>query len=76
MNVEILTPDQELFQGEADIVTLPGQYGSFQIKRNHAAMISNLQNGEIIVAQNGSEQKFEVKGGLVEVLKNKIVILV
>ncbi len=39
-------------------------------------MISNLKDGEIIVAQEDSEQKFEVKGGLVEVLKNKIVILV
>ena len=38
--------------------------------------LEHPKNGEIIVAQNGSEQKFEVKGGLVEVLKNKIVILV
>ena len=76
MNVEILTPDQELFKGEATIVTLPGQNGSFQIKKNHAAMISNLKEGEVIVSQDGTESKFSVKGGLVEVLKNKIVILV
>ena len=76
MKVEILSPDAHIYQGDADIVTLPGATGSFQIKNNHAALISNLQSGELTL-QNGAESKtFQVSGGLVEVVKNKVTILV
>ena len=76
MKVEILSPDAHIYQGDADVVTLPGATGSFQIKNNHAALISNLQSGELTL-QNGAESKtFQVSGGLVEVVKNKVTILV
>lgn len=76
MKVEILSPDAHIYQGDADVVTLPGATGSFQIKNNHAALISNLQSGELTV-HNGVESKtFQVSGGLVEVVKNKVTILV
>lgn len=76
MNVEILSPDAHVYNGDADIVTLPGATGSFQIKNNHAALISSLQAGEVIV-QNGADSKsFQINGGLIEVVKNKVTILV
>lgn len=76
MKVEILSPDAHIYQGDADVVTLPGANGSFQIKNNHAALISNLQSGELTV-QNGTELKtFQVSGGLIEVVKNKVTILI
>ena len=76
MKVEILSPDAHIYQGDADVVTLPGANGSFKIKNNHAALISNLQSGELTV-QNGTELKtFQVSGGLIEVVKNKVTILV
>jgi len=37
MQVEILTPDKTLYTGEAEVVTLPGINGSFQVMDNHAA---------------------------------------
>ena len=75
MQVDILTPDTTLFSGDAKIVTLPGVQGSFQIMNNHAPMISALSTG-VVVIDNGSEKKeFNVKGGIVEVVNNKIVIL-
>lgn len=76
MNVEILSPDAHVYNGDADVVTLPGATGSFQIKNNHAALISSLQAGEVIV-QNGADSKsFQINGGLIEVVKNKVTILV
>jgi len=76
MNVEILTPDKTLFQGDADVVTLPGVNGSFQILKNHAPMIANLSKGSLSIKSSGSVQQFDVNGGLVEVLDNKVVVLV
>jgi F-type H+-transporting ATPase subunit epsilon len=76
MNVEILTPDKTLFQGDAEVVTLPGVNGSFQILKNHAPMIANLSKGSLSIKSSGSVQQFDVNGGLVEVLDNKVVVLV
>ena len=76
MQVDILTPDNALYSGDAQCITLPGINGSFQILNNHAPLISALSKGEVVV-DNGSEKKsFNVNGGIVEVLKNKIVVLV
>lgn len=51
MKVEILTPDKSLFQGEAEVLTLPGIEGSFQILDRHAPMIANLKAGTVVVKQ-------------------------
>jgi F-type H+-transporting ATPase subunit epsilon len=76
MNVEILTADKTLFTGEADVVTLPGVNGSFQILNGHAPMIANLAKGKLSIKGTSNAESFEVNGGLVEVLKDKVVVLV
>lgn len=76
MNLEIITPDKSVFTGEVSLVQLPGIDGSFEILNNHAPLISVLKEGKIkIKNEKGEEQFFEVKGGVVEVLKNKVLIL-
>jgi F-type H+-transporting ATPase subunit epsilon len=75
MQVDILTPDTTLFSGEAKVVTLPGVSGSFQIMNLHAPMISALSKGKVVVDNGAEKQEFQVSGGIVEVLDNKIVIL-
>lgn len=76
MFVELLTPDKTLFSGEAEVITLPGVNGSFQLMENHAPMIANLKSGRIEIKDKQETQSFEIKSGLVEVLKNKVVVLV
>lgn len=76
MQVEILTPDTTLFAGEAQLVTLPGVNGSFQIMNNHAAMIANLKSGNVEIKSKDGQQTFQVNGGLVEVVSNKVIVLV
>jgi F-type H+-transporting ATPase subunit epsilon len=76
MQVEILTPDKSLFSGEAEVVTLPGTNGQFQILNNHAALVSSLAAGIIsIKTVAGGEEKVTISGGVVEVLNNKIIVL-
>ena len=40
MNLEIITPEKELYKGEVDSITLPGTDGEFGILKNHAPIIS------------------------------------
>lgn len=76
MNIEIITPDTTIFTGKASLVQLPGIDGLFEILNNHAPMISVLKNGKIkIQDENEKTEYFEIKGGVVEVLKNKVLIL-
>lgn len=76
MILDILTPDQTVFSGEILSVTVPGKSGSFQIWENHAAIISTLENGLVeIRLKDKTQELFNIKGGVVEVLKNKVVLL-
>jgi F-type H+-transporting ATPase subunit epsilon len=75
MHIDIITADQTLFSGEVDAVTLPGSKGQFQVLNNHAALISSLDKGKVILKTKAGKQSFEVNGGIVEILNNKIVVL-
>jgi F-type H+-transporting ATPase subunit epsilon len=75
MTVHILTPDKTLFSGEATFVGLPGSDGSLGILDRHAALITTLKEGEVLVRGAQGEEKFNVSGGTVEVLNNVVTIL-
>jgi F-type H+-transporting ATPase subunit epsilon len=77
MNVEIISPDKKLFEGNATAIQLPGSEGSFQLLNNHAPLISTLKAGKIKLEQANNEVKFfEIKSGVVELRNNKVIILV
>lgn len=75
MTLEILTPDKKVFEGEVTAVTVPGALGSFQILKDHAPIISTLEDGEVIIRNNAETNTFTIKGGVVEVISNKIIVL-
>jgi F-type H+-transporting ATPase subunit epsilon len=75
MTLEILTPDKKVFEGDVTSVTVPGTLGSFQILRGHAPIISTLEDGTVIIKSAAGEETFNIKGGVVEVLNNKIIVL-
>lgn len=76
MFLEIITPDKKLFSGEVNLVQLPGTLGSFEILHNHAPLISTLVKGKVkIIDLEKKTLFFEINGGVVEVQKNKIIIL-
>ena len=76
MHLEITTPDKEIFSGEVKLIQLPGIDGSFEILQNHAPLISILKKGKVrIVNTEDQEEKFDINGGVIEVLKNKVLVL-
>lgn len=75
MHLEIITPEKNIYSGEVSLVNLPGSDGSFGILENHAPIISTLKAGTIKVVQNDKELFFDVKGGVIEMSKNKIIVL-
>lgn len=76
MLLEVITPDQTLYQGNVKSVQLPGTDGSFQLLENHAPIISSLKKGAIkIVDQNNSTELIQINSGVIEMLHNKVIVL-
>jgi F-type H+-transporting ATPase subunit epsilon len=76
MKIEIITPDKKIFDGEIKSVRVPGKKGSFQVLKDHAPIISTLENGTVrMVDQENNEITYDISGGVIEVKANKIILL-
>ena len=76
MYLEIITPDRKYYEGDVDSATFPGSDGSFQVLNNHAPIISSLGKGELSYRNKNDEFSVNVEDGVVEELKNRIIVLV
>jgi F-type H+-transporting ATPase subunit epsilon len=78
MTLEILTPEKKLFSGDVYGVQMPGISGSFEVLERHAPLVSALKAGRIKVLKdkNNHFSFFDIQGGFVEVLNNKVTVLV
>lgn len=72
---EIVSQDRVVFNGDADIVVLPGVDGVMGILPNHAPLLTTLQYGIITVRDKKGEQFFTVAGGVAEVRPDQVTIL-
>ncbi|MFZ1751285.1 MAG: ATP synthase F1 subunit epsilon [Saprospiraceae bacterium] len=77
MNLLVLTPEREIYQGQVNSVKVPGITGQFEILKNHAPIVAALGQGEVrIIDGKGDKKVFSIKKGFIEVLKNEISLLV
>ena len=77
MTLEIISPQEVVFKGEAESVTMPGQLGKFTVLRNHAPLISVLDAGTIVYrTPSGEEKTYEIKGGIADVDNNVISVCI
>ncbi|MEQ9308837.1 MAG: hypothetical protein RLN90_05235 [Balneolaceae bacterium] len=72
---QILTPNGSLFEGEVSGVQMPGVMGSFEVKANHAPIVSALDEGTVLVRKADGDINYNISGGFVEVAKNKLTLL-
>jgi len=78
MKVEIITPDSVIFTSEnVQLIQLPGIDGYFEVLNNHAPLISVLDKGKIKLVKKGEKEElfFDIKGGVIEVLNNRVLVL-
>ena len=76
MNISVLTPDKEIYQGECTSIKVPGVGGQFEVLNNHAPVVSALSEGEVRIAKSGGDLKFMIERGFIEVLNNEVSLLV
>jgi len=78
MKLDILSPEEEIFSGEVEAGSLPGISGRIQWFNPHVSIISSLGLGLITmtVKDQKEESHYEIKGGVVEMLNNTVVVLI
>lgn len=72
---EIVSQDRQVFQGDVDMVVLPGKEGIMGILPNHSPILTVLQFGLITVRTKGREEHFTVAGGFAEVQPDQVTVL-
>ncbi len=72
---EIVSQDRLVFEGEADIVQVPGSLGEMGILPGHAPLLSTLELGVIRVKNGEDEEVFTVTGGFIEVQPDIVTIM-
>jgi F-type H+-transporting ATPase subunit epsilon len=73
---DIVSAEEEIFHGEAQMVVATGEEGELGIAPRHAALITRLKPGQVrVIRENGEELFFYVSGGILEVQPSVVTVL-
>lgn len=76
IHVDIVSAEEEIYSGMAEMVFAPAELGEVGIAPRHASLISLLRPGEVRVKVSDSEElPFYVSGGLLEVQPHLVTVL-
>ena len=74
MTLKIISAEQIEFEGTIEQVTLPGVMGSFQVLKNHAALIAALMAGKMSYVADGQTVEREIHGGVADIKDNVVSV--
>ncbi len=74
LHLSIVSPEKSIFDGDVNIVTLPGTIGSFSILPGHAPIVSSLKEGTLsyVSIEDGEEHTLDIQGGFVEMSAGEV----
>ena len=75
VEVNVVTPDGPIYNGEAEMVSTKAKSGELGILPNHIPMVAPLQIGAVRIKKAGKTEFVAVSGGFLEVRPEKITIL-
>ena len=74
ISLVILTPEATLMEKRVNKISLPGSKGRFMILKDHAPIISSLEEGDVIFESDGVTEKVSIMSGFVEVNNNVVTV--
>ena len=75
MQVTVISPEASMFDGEADAVVVPAYDGEVGILPHHAPLMTLLGEGHLVVRQGGASHRFQVRGGFLQVVDNRVRVV-
>ena len=74
MTLKIISAEEIVFEGEVQLVTLPGSKGRFTVLDHHASIISCLDAGTLEYVSDGERNTMNIDSGLVDVDNNVVSV--
>lgn len=74
MTLTVLTPEKTLLEVGVSKVSLPGSKGRFMVLKDHAPIISSLEEGDVVYTSDNAEGRVSIRAGFVEVNINRITV--
>lgn len=74
-HVDIVSAEEEIFSGTAEMVYAPAEMGEVGIAPRHTQMITRLKPGEVRLQTGDEIQSFYVSGGILEVQPHVVTVL-
>lgn len=75
-DLSVVTPDGAAFEGEAEMVIVPGAAGEIGVLARHAPLVAMLKAGEIRVKAENDWQSFAAGPGYFKVQQDRAIALV
>ncbi len=75
MHVDIVSAEEEIYSGTAEMLFAPTADGEVGIMPRHTQLIARMKPGEVRIRKGDDEQIFYVSGGVLEVQPNVVTIL-
>ena len=75
LQLEIVTPERQVFSDTVDSVQVPGSEGELGVLPHHAPLVSTLGVGELRFRKDGAEESFAIVGGFLQVRPDRVVVL-
>jgi F-type H+-transporting ATPase subunit epsilon len=73
--IEVVTPERQVVKQNAEFAQIPAKDGYIGVLPDHAALLSELGEGELSYTLGGKTEKMTVSGGYVEVRDNHVRVL-
>ena len=75
-DLSLVTPEGAAFEGEAEMLIVPGAAGEIGVLARHAPLVAMLKAGEIRVKAGGEWQAFAAGPGYFKVQQDRALVLV
>src|SRR6185503_9204388 len=76
LQVDIVSAEQQIFSGPADMVIAPGEGGELGILPEHMPLLTRVKPGTVRIRKEGAEEEvIYVSGGMMEVQPDRVTIL-
>jgi len=75
-DLSLVTPEGAVFEGEAQMLIVPGAAGEIGVLARHAPLVAMLKAGEIRVKAGGDWQSFAAGPGYCKVQRDRAIVLV
>lgn len=77
LQLNIVSPEREIFKGEITSITLPGTMGIFSILPHHAPIVASLKEGQVVyVTVDGDENILDIHSGFVEMSNQEVSVCI